>query len=70
MDTLQFKTNIKCAGCVATVTPGLNEVAGENNWKVDLESANKVLTVSAGKTMATAIKKALEKTGYRAEELV
>jgi copper chaperone len=47
MKTIQFKTNIKCSGCVATVTPGLNKTAGENNWTVDLQSPDKVLTVSA-----------------------
>jgi copper chaperone len=70
MDTLQFKTNLKCSGCIDKVTPALNEVAGEGCWKVNLESPDKVLTVSAGKEFSAAIKRALEKTGYRAEELV
>lgn len=69
METVQFKTNIKCSGCIATVTPFLNEVAGEDNWQVDVQSPDKVLTVSDEKVNSTEIKKAIEKAGYRAEEL-
>lgn len=69
MKTVQFKTNIKCSGCVATVTPYLNEVAGENNWEVAIQSADKILTISTEKNNPAAIKKAIEKAGYQAEEL-
>ena len=69
MKTVQFKTNIKCSACVAKVTPALNEVAGEDNWKVDLQTQGKVLTVSTDKSNEEEIKKALENVGYRAEEL-
>lgn len=69
METVQFKTNIKCSGCIAKVTPFLNEVAGENNWEVDIQNPDKVLTVSKEKVVSTDIKKALEKAGYQAQEL-
>lgn len=45
METLKFKTNIKCSGCIATVTPVLDKTAGKDNWKVDLEDPNKTLTI-------------------------
>ncbi len=70
METIQFKTNIKCSGCIATVTPFLNEVAGEDNWEVDIQNPDKVLTVSTEKANNTDIKKAVEKAGYQAVELV
>ncbi|MDF2188656.1 heavy-metal-associated domain-containing protein [Paraflavitalea sp. CAU 1676] len=70
METIQFKTNIKCSGCIATVTPFLNEVAGEDNWEVDVQNPDKVLTVSTEKVNSTDIKKAVQKAGYQAEELV
>ncbi|MDF2191341.1 heavy-metal-associated domain-containing protein [Paraflavitalea sp. CAU 1676] len=70
METVQFKTNIKCSGCIATVTPFLNEVAGEDNWEVDVQNPDKVLTVSTDKSNSTDIKKAVEKAGYQAVELV
>lgn len=70
METAQFKTNIKCSGCIAKVTPALNEVAGADNWEVDLQTPDKVLTVSADNVNIMEIKKAIEKVGYHAEELV
>ncbi|WP_143305768.1 heavy-metal-associated domain-containing protein [Chitinophaga vietnamensis] len=66
METIQFKTNIKCSGCIATVTPSLNATAGEDNWEVDLQSPDKILTVSADNVDAAAIKAAIEKAGYKA----
>lgn len=69
METVQFKTNIKCTGCIAGVTPFLNEVAGEDNWEVDLKTADKVLTVSTEKANELEIKQAVEKAGYKADVL-
>ncbi|SHN29191.1 heavy-metal-associated domain-containing protein [Chitinophaga sp. CF418] len=69
METQQFKTNIKCSGCIATVTPYLNEVAGENAWKVDTAAPDKVLTISADKVAAEEIIQAVQKAGYKAEKL-
>jgi copper chaperone CopZ len=54
---------------VAKVTSTLNEVAGKDNWGVDLQTPERVLTVSTDKANEEAIKKAIEKTGYHAEEL-
>lgn len=69
METLKFKTNIKCGGCIATVTPFLNETVGEGHWQVDLQDANKVLTTDTETATASDIKQALEKAGYKAELL-
>lgn len=69
METLRFKTNIKCAGCVATVTPALNKAAGADSWTVDLESPDKILTISAGQVKAGEIKKAIAQAGFQAEEI-
>ena len=65
--SVQFKTNIKCGGCVAAVTPFLNEAVGEGHWQVDTQNPNKLLTVAAAR--AEAAKKAVEKAGYQAESL-
>ncbi|SFE84857.1 Copper chaperone CopZ [Chitinophaga sp. CF118] len=70
METVQFKTNIKCSGCIATVTPVLNDLAGQDNWEVDLQSPDKVLTVSTDKAGKKEIQQAIEKAGYKAEALV
>ncbi len=69
METLKFKTNIKCGGCVAIVTPSLNAVEGLESWQVDTANPDKILTVQA-KTATTAdVKKAVEAAGYKAESL-
>jgi copper chaperone len=67
METVQFKTNIKCSGCIATVTPALNELVGQDNWKVDLQSPDKILSISTDEASTQAIKQAVEKAGYKAE---
>ncbi|CAL1519006.1 heavy-metal-associated domain-containing protein [Chitinophaga sp. MM2321] len=69
METVQFKTNIKCSGCIASVTPVLDELAGKDNWEVDLLSADKVLKVSTGQANEQQIKAAIEKAGYKAEQI-
>jgi copper chaperone len=68
METTKFKTNIKCSGCVANVTPFLNEAVGENNWEVDYNDPSKVLKV-VGETDKEKVIKAIEKAGYKAEKM-
>jgi copper chaperone len=68
METLKFKTTIKCSGCVATVTPFLNEAVGENNWQVDTNNPSKVLTINTETDQAKIIE-AVQKAGYKAEKL-
>lgn len=64
----KFSTNIKCTGCIEKVTPFLNEVVGTDNWKVDLASPQRVLTVS-GDVSPEEVKESLQKAGYKAETL-
>ena len=67
METVQFKTNIKCSGCIASVTPALNELVGQDNWEVDLQSPDKILTITTEQPDKQEIKQAVEKAGYKAE---
>ncbi|WP_290798153.1 heavy-metal-associated domain-containing protein [Flavihumibacter sp. UBA7668] len=70
MDKLQFKTTIKCSGCIEKVTPFLNETAGQKNWEVDLQDPAKVLTIPNSENITSAsIIKALEDAGYKAEKI-
>ncbi len=70
MKTLQFKTTIKCDGCVATVTPVLNKLAGDNNWKVDLSSPERRLSVQVPEAFnPEELVRQLAATGYKAEQL-
>lgn len=45
MKTLQFKTSINCAGCVAKVAPLLDKLEAVAAWSVDTAVADKILTV-------------------------
>ena len=70
MKTLQFKTNIKCSGCIAKTTPYLNEAVGENNWQVDVQNPNKILTIAADeKVDEETVIQAIKKAGYSAERV-
>lgn len=68
MKTSKFRTTIKCSGCVAKVTPFLNEALGEDNWEVDYNNPAKILTVAGEKDNIEVIQ-AVEKAGYKAEAL-
>jgi len=69
MKTIQLKSNIMCSSCIAKVTPVLNETFGETNWKVDLKDPKRMLTVSSDIATENDVIKAVEKAGYKAEEL-
>ena len=67
MSTYQFKTNIKCGACVSAVTPHLNEAVGENQWRVNLASPDRILTVDADNEQQ--VQEAIKKAGYQAEKV-
>lgn len=69
MEIFKFKTNIKCLGCIAQVTSALNNTVGEKNWNVDIQNPDKILTVSSVNSTKDAIRQAVEKAGFKAEEL-
>ncbi|HNW51200.1 MAG TPA: heavy-metal-associated domain-containing protein [Prolixibacteraceae bacterium] len=66
MSTLKFKTNIHCGGCIAKVTPQLNQIEGIDRWDVDLTDPLKVLTVEADDIEPETIEDALKRVGYSA----
>lgn len=70
METLKFKTNINCSGCVAKITPVLDTLEGVKNWQVDTASEEKQLTVKAdfGLTAQQVIQ-LLKKIGFVAEQV-
>jgi copper chaperone CopZ len=43
----QFKTNINCGGCIASVKPHLDNAEGICHWEVDTANKDKVLTVKS-----------------------
>ncbi len=63
----KFKTNVKCGACVAAITPEMNKLE-KADWKVDLTHPNRIMTVD-GDISAKDIVEALEKSGYKAEQI-
>ncbi|MBY0543744.1 MAG: heavy-metal-associated domain-containing protein [Sphingobacteriaceae bacterium] len=64
---LKFKTNIKCGGCIATVSPFLNETAGVKLWEVDTVNKDKILTVEGEGISADIVIEKVQKAGFKAE---
>ena len=70
MNTARFKTNIKCSGCVAKVTPFLNSTVGEDNWEVDVQNSDKILTIQMDTDLSQIeIVQAVEQAGFKAESI-
>ncbi|GAC1313681.1 MAG: hypothetical protein NVSMB24_37290 [Mucilaginibacter sp.] len=70
METLKFKTNINCGGCIATVTPVLNALEGISKWDVDTANREKILTVESDNELkASEVISALKNKGYNAETI-
>lgn len=68
-NTLKFKTNINCMGCVAKVTPELDQVAAIENWEVDVRNKDKVLTIETQSLNQNEIVAAVEKAGFKIEKI-
>ncbi|AMR27848.1 hypothetical protein A0257_12615 [Hymenobacter psoromatis] len=64
MQTLKFKTNINCGGCIKAVTPTLNREAGAGNWQVDTANPDKILTINSEKLTAAQVVHAVEEAGF------
>jgi copper chaperone len=69
MTDLKFKTNIKCGGCIATVTPFLDKVNGIQKWEVDTTIPEKILTVTGDFKSTESIENAIKEAGYSIEKI-
>ena len=67
MKNLIFKTNINCGGCVAKVTPFLNEEFQAGNWEVDFLNPAKILQVKGDGILATEVEAVVMEAGFKAE---
>jgi len=64
MKTLKFKTNINCDNCIRSVTPFLNEVDSIEEWKVDIDNEDKILTVESEDGSESVVVEAVRKAGF------
>ena len=69
MKTIELKTNIMCSSCIAKVTPTLDELVGEGNWKVDTLNPQKILTVNSDNVDESRVIEAVQNAGYKASEV-
>lgn len=67
--TLKFKSNIKCGGCVATVTPHLNGEKTIEKWNVDLQSPERFLTVEGSELNEELIREKVKQAGFTIEKV-
>jgi CBS domain-containing protein len=68
MNTLKFKTNIKCAGCISKATPVLNQKLGEGQWEVDVMTLKKILTVTSNLNEEE-VAEIVKESGFTAEPI-
>ncbi len=69
IQTLRFKTSLKCSGCVRAITPGLESLNTIEQWNVDLESQEKVLEVQATDDISEMVIESVKKAGYQISQL-
>ena len=69
METRTFKTSIKCSGCIAKVTPFLNELLAPEEWNVDILTPAKLLTVTTDRATVEAIEAKVKQAGFEIEQL-
>jgi copper chaperone CopZ len=69
MNTLHFKTNLKCSGCVQAITSGLESLNAIEDWNVDLENPDKVLEINAKEDISEEVIEKVTKAGYQISRL-
>ena len=69
MEKLLFKTSLKCNGCIKAITPGIESIIEVKDWKVDLDSADKVLEVEASSDVTDQVIENVKKAGYEISRL-
>ncbi len=65
----KFKTSAKCAGCVKAIGDKLSAVLNAGDWSIDLNSADRVLTVTAAQPEDAVIEQLVREAGFKIEKL-
>ena len=69
MKEYTFKTNINCGSCIRSVTGFIEDVPGLQEWTVDTENPEKILTVKGDNLSKEAVVEAVEDAGFDIEPL-
>jgi len=64
---LKFKTNINCGGCLAKVTPFLNDANGIRHWDVDTTNKDKILSLHSEGISEQEVIQTVEEAGFKIE---
>jgi len=68
-ETFVFKTNINCGGCIAKVTPFLDNTNGIETWTVDTTNKDKLLSITSTGISENEIIDTVQKAGFKIEAL-
>lgn len=68
MKKISYKSNINCSGCVARVSPVLNDLRSIKTWEVNTEDPDKLLTIESEDEVTDEVKSALRKVGFKIEK--
>lgn len=66
---MQFKTTLNCQNCVAKVKPSLDKIEGIDNWSVDTNNPDKILSVESSGATDQQIIDAVEGIGFDIEKI-
>jgi copper chaperone len=69
MLTSEYKTSLKCGGCVERITPDMNALEGIVKWDVDLTKPVKILKVDSTEDKEAEIVRILKEKGYTCEKI-
>ena len=64
MKALKFITNINCESCLKSVSPFLNELESVEEWRVDIDHINKILTVESDSGDREEVINTVKKAGF------
>jgi copper chaperone len=69
MEELRFKTNLKCNGCVNIISKGFEKIHEILVFKVNLDSPDKVLEITATADVTNRVIESVKKAGYEISRL-
>lgn len=69
MKTMEFKTDLKCSGCIERIAPQMNLLEGIVGWDVDLTKPVKILKVESIRDNESEIISILREKGYTCEKI-
>ncbi len=69
MNTMIFKTNAKCEGCLAKIEEILQGKISREEWNLDLSDSNRPLIVASDKLAADDVVELISKAGFKIEQM-